>query len=644
MSNYLTKSKFKLAVECPTKLFYNDRPNVYANKSQENSFLKALAEGGYLVEALARCYFPEGILIDADNTDKAIELTEKYLKNDLATLFQATITVDNFLIKADILIKDKDHLKLIEVKAKSINSSEITNIATKKNTISSKWRQYIADVAFQKYVLQKAFPNYRISTYLMLLDKDSICPTDGLSQKILITKDNGGKIKINITEPLTDDDLSIKLLRQINTDDYIDYFWHEKFDDIPYINHFETYAHDYLHGKKSKPIPKKECGKCQFKCSDGSMKSGFYECWQEALAFTDKDFEEPTVFELWRINKDKLLSNGTYKLKDVTEDDINIKCSNEPGLSSSERQWLQVQKVKNNDSSVYIDKDGLKEEMETWQFPLHFIDFETAMPPIPFNKGAHPYQGIAFQFSHHIMYEDGTIAHCDEYLNDALGINPNIDFVRKLKASLENDNGTIFRYADHENTYLNMILDDIELNSDCIADSVELIAFIKPITKSKNGEYDNRCMIDLRKLVLQYYYDPLTKGSNSIKDVYPAILKRSAYLQKKYAAPIYGASNDILSKNFKDFSWIQYDSNKIKNPYDLLEPINKEIGNAKCELLFEDNKLKEGGAATIAYMKMQFTQMSVEERKSLKNALLKYCELDTLAMAMIVEAWFDMVK
>jgi len=41
---------------------------------------------------------------------------------------------------------------------------------------------------------------------------------------------------------------------------------------------------------------------------------------------------------------------------------------------------------------------------------------------------------------------------------------------------------------------------------------------------------------------------------------------------------------------------------------------------------------------------MQFTQMSVEERKSLKNALLKYCELDTLAMAMIVEAWFDMVK
>lgn len=41
---YLTKSKFKLAMECPTKLFYSGQAE-YANAKIEDSFLKSLAEG-----------------------------------------------------------------------------------------------------------------------------------------------------------------------------------------------------------------------------------------------------------------------------------------------------------------------------------------------------------------------------------------------------------------------------------------------------------------------------------------------------------------------------------------------------------------------------------------------------------------------
>lgn len=74
-----------------------------------------------------------------------------------------------------------------------------------------------------------------------------------------------------------------------------------------------------------------------------------------------------------------------------------------------------------------------------------------------------------------------------------------------------------------------------------------------------------------------------------------------------------------------------------------MEPINKEVPNEEIELLFDDEYLKEGGAATIAYAKLQFTHMSDFEREELKNALLKYCELDTLAMIMIVEAWQDLM-
>ena len=36
---YLTKSRFKLAVECPTKLFYAGKRDVYADASVEDAFL-----------------------------------------------------------------------------------------------------------------------------------------------------------------------------------------------------------------------------------------------------------------------------------------------------------------------------------------------------------------------------------------------------------------------------------------------------------------------------------------------------------------------------------------------------------------------------------------------------------------------------
>ena len=41
----------------------------------------------------------------------------------------------------------------------------------------------------------------------------------------------------------------------------------------------------------------------------------------------------------------------------------------------------------------------------------------------------------------------------------------------------------------------------------------------------------------------------------------------------------------------------------------------------------------------MAYARMQFDDISPEERNTVFNALLSYCELYTLAMVMIVEAW-----
>ena len=41
----------------------------------------------------------------------------------------------------------------------------------------------------------------------------------------------------------------------------------------------------------------------------------------------------------------------------------------------------------------------------------------------------------------------------------------------------------------------------------------------------------------------------------------------------------------------------------------------------------------------MAYAYMQFSDMPNEERKKIVEGLLRYCELDTLAMVMIYEHW-----
>jgi len=150
-------------------------------------------------------------------------------------------------------------------------------------------------------------------------------------------------------------------------------------------------------------------------------------------------------------------------------------------------------------------------------------------------------------------------------------------------------------------------------------------------------------MVDLWELVKRYYYDPATRGSNSIKQVLPAILNSSTFLQDKYSKPIYGASNGIKSINFKDWQWIQINDGNITDPYKLLPKMFTDISDKNMEILSEGNELNDGGAALTAYARMQFEEMIEYERQEICKALLKYCELDTMAMVMIYEGWKDML-
>lgn len=235
------------------------------------------------------------------------------------------------------------------------------------------------------------------------------------------------------------------------------------------------------------------------------------------------------------------------------------------------------------------------------------------------------------------MDKDGNITH-QEWIQVEPGLFPNYNFVLALKEILEKDTGTIFRYTHYENTVLREIqkqmIDDDESKYTDLIEWIDTITYwYLPGTKKK--ELGERCMVDMWTVLKDYYYHPLMGGSNSLKVVLPAIMSTSEKLKELYSNPV------GFGINLSDKILWKIDENKGVpiDPYKLLPDKFLDIDLTKEEMVLEDSKIDDGAAAMIAFSKMQFTAMTELERNTLKQALLQYCELDTLAMVMLYQHW-----
>jgi hypothetical protein len=643
-NRYLTKSRFKLAAECPTKLFYAGKKE-YRDTMQENAFMAMLAEGGYQVGALAKLRYPDGIEITEKTHAEAYAKTLEYLSPDNVVLFEPAILVGNFFIRIDILIKHGNHFELVEVKAKSYDSMN-PEIEGARGGIKSGMLPYIQDVAFQKWVLQQAFPNAEINTFLMMPDKAHKSDVDGINQFFKVGVRSN--VEVNIPPTVDAKKLAETLLTKVSVDKYVAQILANLIElpngSMMFADAANAWAMMYEKDQKITPAIGAQCGACHFKAPIGdALKSGFHECWKEANNWQDSDFALGTVLDLWNYRgKQKLIDQGILKLSQVQRDDIGDfdEDADVSGLSRKQRQWLQVE-MRPVDDVVYhyIDDAYMVKQMSHWQYPYHFIDFETSAVALPFHTNMRPYEQVAFQFSHHTMQADGSVAHAGEFICVEPGVFPNYGFARALKAELEQDNGTIFMWSHHENTILSAIIRQLAEDTNPPEDAESLSAFLKTLIKGGARE-----MVDLCKLAEKAFFHPDTKGSNSIKQVLPAVLKISELLQNTYSKPIYGPPNGIKSKNFASQSgyiWLEKDlkANWI-DPYALLKQ------DAKNAMMNDDDTsvIADGGAAATAYARLQFEFITDEVREQIITSLLRYCELDTLAMVMIVQAWQAEIK
>lgn len=625
--------------------------DIYQSTQDDNGFLEALADGGIQVGELARHYYPGGHLIEYDK-DKNISIsqTKSLLSKESVIIYEAAISYKNCYSLVDILVKEGNTIKLIEVKSKSWEYGE--SFRDEKGFISSRWQKYLYDVAFQTWIAKKSFKDFKIESYLMLVDKNQSSTVDGLHQYFEIVKVDG-RSNLRLTTEPKDMELGEPILIQINVCEEVNQILEgngrqNSSTSLEYMG-FDYWVEELCssienNDRISQPISK-TCKSCEYRIKPPDLisgkKCGFNECWSKELGWDHEELSKPLIFDIWNERgTQKLLDSGKYHIEELEPEDYEVNyhtISGRDKFSNNDRKSLQIMKTTGRDTNSEIILPGLFEEMEDWKFPLHFIDFEGVSPAIPFHKGMKPYKKTPFQFSIHDVYENGDVKHVSEWVEREPGVFPCFTFIRELKKILDQDQGSVFMYHHYERTTLRDVKGMLEDSSE--SDKEELINFINTLIE----EESNRCLIDQQKLVLRYYYSSFMGNSNSIKDVLPAVLNESDFLKQEYSRPYSGLT-------IKDKILYVEKYGLVINPYKLLDPLDLDTKPN----LYNDNEIidgdkinesvADGGKAMMEWSRMQFPGIPTEERHNVFKGLLSYCELDTLAMVMIYQHWKSLNK
>lgn len=220
------------------------------------------------------------------------------------------------------------------------------------------------------------------------------------------------------------------------------------------------------------------------------------------FSYSNPDVPAYSVHDISRIGSSKkklaeLIDSRILSIQDVPED---FK------LSEIQRNQIDVAQSGKN----IVDRDSLKNFFDSLEFPISFLDYETFPAAIPRFKGYSPYNQIPFQFSLHVLNEEGgELVHSDFiFTQDS---NPDISFITALQEQLPSS-GSIVIWNKSFEMGINMKL------------------------SKRNPEHEsflveaNSRMVDLEDpFKKQFFVHPGFKGKTSIKSVLPTLAPELSY-------------------------------------------------------------------------------------------------------------------
>jgi len=283
-----------------------------------------------------------------------------------------------------------------------------------------------------------------------------------------------------------------------------------------------------------------------------------YAC--DAKEYCWKHVPEYSIFDISRLRTDKkfeLYNKGVIDFNDI--EDVSV---------YSESQQVQIKSEQTQ--TKIINKEAIKDFIDTLSYPLYYLDFETFQQAIPEWEGISPFMQIPFQYSLHVEHQGRAELEHYEFLAKE-GIDPRYELAKRLVEDIPTDVTVLAYNMGFEKGVIRklaMMFDEF---------APELLAI-----------HDN-----IKDLMTPFqrkdYYVPSMKGSYSIKYVLPALVPE-------------------MARAYKELDGVQ-----------------------------------NGGEAMQTYAKLAHME-DKEEVAQLREALLRYCELDTMAMVKILEKLKESVK
>ena len=337
---YLSKSIYVRVWSCPKGAWiikYHPEA-VPQDEGKMNRF-----RTGDEVGDLARGLFGPSVNVTAYMEDCKLDLprmirnTEEEMARGTEVICEAAFSYEGLYCAVDLLRKEKGGWAIYEVKSSSDGLQD----------------KYIADVSYQKYVLEHCGVKVT-GVYLVCIDTDYVLGPEGL--------DVHSFFRIN--------DLGEQAAAEQAT--------------VPGV--LETAERVLSSEEEPQTELSVECKGC------------------ELFPWCGRHLPSPSVFDLYRLQKKKMIEY--YRQGLVSYADLD-----KAGVIRNATQKRQMDYFL-NDLGTYTEPEKIREFLGQLTYPLYFLDFETMMPAVPFCVGTHPFAQIPFQYSlHYIEHEGGELKH-----------------------------------------------------------------------------------------------------------------------------------------------------------------------------------------------------------------------------------------
>ena len=231
-------------------------------------------------------------------------------------------------------------------------------------------------------------------------------------------------------------------------------------------------------------------------CSDPYTCDAWEYCWRK-----QQGIPEYSIFGISGLRSKKkfeLYKSGVVKFEDIKElDKFNVS------------QQIQIRSELSKEQ--VIDKEAIKEFLNTLSYPLYHLDFETFQQAVPEFIGLSPYEQIPFQFSIHKDDGKGNLEHF-EFLAEP-GADPRYELALNLIKFIPQDACVLAYNMSFEKRV------------------IRRLAEIYPQISNELMSIHDNIKDLMAPFASKSYYHPKMRGSYSIKYVLPALVPEfeSAY-------------------------------------------------------------------------------------------------------------------